>query len=67
MTSRIDILSGITGVTFGDAWSSRIQIAAGGLVLPVIGRAAFIENKLATGRERDRHDVALLESSADPE
>ncbi len=58
--SRVDILSGISGVAFADAWANRIEIRIGDLVVPVIGRADFVKNKRATGRERDRIDLTLL-------
>ena len=58
--SRVDILSGISGVVFEDAWANRIEIRIGDLMVPVIGRADFVKNKQATGRDRDRLDLTLL-------
>ena len=58
--SRIDILSGISGVTFDDAWPGRIDVTIGTLVIPVIGRDDFIKNKKATGRPKDLSDLTLL-------
>lgn len=58
--SRIDILSGITGVEFRDAWTNRLEIPIGDLLVPVIGRADFVKNKRATGRAKDQSDLALL-------
>ncbi|MBP9205369.1 MAG: hypothetical protein KBG28_15470 [Kofleriaceae bacterium] len=62
---RIDILTGIDGVTFAQAWASRVE--AGFLKRPlfVIGRDALIKNKRAAGRPKDLVDVAMLESLTD--
>ena len=50
---RIDILTNLTGVTFGDAWATRHRGAFGDLDVNYIGRAAFVANKRATGRLKD--------------
>jgi len=57
---RIDILTGITGVTFEEAWAERAQVTYGGVTVPVIGWRALIKNKLALGRPRDLEDVTVL-------
>jgi hypothetical protein len=43
--SRIDILTGISGVGFDDAWERRMDVAIGPLTVGTIGRLDFIENK----------------------
>lgn len=58
---RIDILTGIDGVTFGDAWASRVEAEFVSKPLYVIGRDMLIKNKRAAGRDKDLRDVALLE------
>jgi hypothetical protein len=58
--SRIDILTSLSGVTFDDAWSRRVDVAVGDLRVAVIGRDDFIANKQATGRPRDLLDIELL-------
>jgi hypothetical protein len=58
---RIDILTGIDGVDFAEAWASRERVNFHGVTLEVIGRAALLKNKLASGRRKDRVDVVLLE------
>ena len=60
---RIDILTGITGVAFADAWPRRIEVAIGPLTVPVLGREDFIANKKATGRPKDLSDLNLLPPS----
>jgi hypothetical protein len=64
---RIDILTGIDGVTFEEAWESRVRADFHGIDLFVIGRAALLKNKRATGRKKDQVDVALLEEAGDDE
>lgn len=58
--SRIDILTGISGVGFDDAWERRMDIAIGPLTVSTIGRLDFIENKKACGRPKDLLDLELL-------
>lgn len=57
---RIDILSSITGVSFDEAWREREQVEINGLSLPILGRAEFIENKRALGRNQDLADIERL-------
>lgn len=61
--SRIDILTGISGVTFAEAWPGRVEIDIGGLKVPVIGREDFVRNKRSTGRPRDLADIAMLDEA----
>jgi len=58
---RIDILSSISGVSFDEAASERLVVEVDGLDLGFIGRRALLDNKRATGREKDLLDVKLLE------
>ncbi len=57
---RIDILSGISGVAFDDAWTRRVVVQIEGIDVPVIGRDDFVSNKRASGRPKDRLDLELL-------
>ena len=57
---RIDVLTELSGLTFGEAWSTRTQAALGPIMVDVIGREAFIKNKRATGRARDLGDIEAL-------
>ena len=57
---RVDILSGITGVQFADAWSRRVVLEIEGATVPVLGRADFVANKRASGRPKDLLDLELL-------
>jgi hypothetical protein len=57
---RIDVLTELSGLTFAEAWPDRIQAPFGPLTVDVIGLAAFIRNKRATGRARDLGDIEAL-------
>lgn len=58
--NRIDLLTSISGVTFRQAWSGRLELRIEGLCVPVLGRAEFIVNKRASGRPKDLSDLDLL-------
>ncbi|KAB2896122.1 MAG: hypothetical protein F9K40_15090 [Kofleriaceae bacterium] len=64
---RIDILTEISGVSFDDAWSSRIELPVLGEPLAFLGREALIANKRAAGRPKDLADVLALEAPGDDE
>lgn len=57
---RIDLLTSIDGVEFAEALDGHIDVLLGGVVVPVIGKAALIANKLAAGRAKDLADVEAL-------
>lgn len=57
---RIDVMTSITGVTFAEAWDGRLDGHLLDVPVPFIGRDAFIRNKRATGRERDKRDIDAL-------
>ena len=58
---RIDVLTSIDGVEFGDAWPARTITRVGGVEISVIGRIELIRNKKAMGRAKDLADAAWLE------
>jgi hypothetical protein len=57
---RIDILTQISGVTFDEAWASRVSGEVEGRTIGFIGRDALLKNKEATGRPKDLADAARL-------
>ena len=57
---RIDILTGLSGLTFADAWPGRVRARFGDIDADFIGLDAFILNKKATGRARDLGDIEGL-------
>lgn len=59
---RIDLLTSLSGLTFGEAWDDRLEQEVDGLRVPVLGRASLIRNKQATGRPKDRGDLDALGS-----
>ncbi|HVT04506.1 MAG TPA: hypothetical protein VHL58_14155 [Thermoanaerobaculia bacterium] len=58
---RIDLINDIPGVTFEEAWNSRLEIEIDELMIPFIGKDALIKNKRATGRPQDLLDAEALE------
>jgi hypothetical protein len=61
--ARIDILSGITGVSFDEAWARRVTVSLAGGDVPVLSKIDFIANKTAVGRPKDLADMALLDEA----
>ena len=57
---RIDVLTEISGVTFDEAWTSRVVGEVEGRTVGFIGRAALLKNKEASGRPKDIADAARL-------
>lgn len=58
---RIDILTELSGLTFDEAWPTRLRAPFGpSLDADYIGREAFIRNKRATGRIKDLGDIEGL-------
>jgi hypothetical protein len=57
---RIDILTGISGVTFVEAEQGSVEVTVVDARVPVIGRDALVRNKLASARPKDLADVAML-------
>jgi hypothetical protein len=57
---RIDVMTSIDGVAFEDAWAERLEAPFGDQTVGFLGRRLLIENKLASGRTKDRLDVELL-------
>jgi hypothetical protein len=64
--ARIDILQGIEGVTFDEAWMNRVDgLLANEIPTHVISREDLIRNKLAVGRHQDLADVERLREAAE--
>lgn len=58
---RIDILAGIDGVTFEDAWPRRVTAVLGPSEAPVLSLVDLATNKRAAGRPKDLVDLAWIE------
>lgn len=59
--SRIDVLTGVSGLTFAQAWANRVEDMLEGVRVPVLGLDDLLLNKRASGRDKDRVDVKGLE------
>jgi hypothetical protein len=58
--NRIDLLTGISGVAFEEAWESRELGEIGALNIPFISRDLLKRNKAASGRTQDLADLEHL-------
>lgn len=58
--ARIDILTDISGVTFDEAWQSRVEFSLEGVPIYVIGLEALAKNKQASNRPKDLADLAWI-------
>lgn len=58
---RIDILTELTGVSFSDAWATRVRHPFGPVAVDFIARETLIRNKRAVGRPQDLADIDALE------
>lgn len=65
--NRIDLMTSISGVSFEEAWESRVSAALDGIEVDFIGREALIRNKRASGRSKDLVDVAELTKGSEQE
>jgi len=63
---RIDVLTEISGVTFEEAWASRVTVDVDGRRAHIIGRDAFLKNKGASGRPKDLADIARVTKVSSP-
>lgn len=61
--NRIDILTGISGVMFEEAWNNRETGSLSGLDIFFISRDLLIKNKRAANRDKDLGDIRLLEKT----
>lgn len=61
--SRIDLLTGIDGVEFDDAWKNKAQVRVDELEIYVLSKADLLKNKLAANRDKDRSDIAWLKKN----
>ncbi|HSJ65084.1 MAG TPA: hypothetical protein VK922_14425 [Gemmatimonadaceae bacterium] len=57
---RVDLLTGISGVTWEEAWPGRVESEFGGVPAAFLGLAELRRNKRAAGRHRDLADLEAL-------
>jgi predicted nucleotidyltransferase len=60
---RVDILMGISGVEFEEAWGRRKDVDFDGLTVPFISKEDLIATKRASGRPQDLVDADVLSQS----
>ena len=60
--NRVDILMGLGGVSFNEAWARREHAAYGDIPVFIIGKRELIAAKKSAGRPQDLLDVQKLES-----
>lgn len=62
--NRIDLLNRIDGVTFSEAWDTRVTVLVktpgGDVPLHYLGLEKLIQNKATAGRPKDLEDLAFL-------
>lgn len=63
---RIDLLAGISGVSFADVRAGAIEAELSGNRMLVIGLNELRTNKAATGRQRDKDDLRRLARGVAP-
>jgi hypothetical protein len=61
---RIDLMTSITAVEFGQAWATRLEVDIADVTVPLLGRECLLANKRALGRPRDLADVDALTGGA---
>ncbi len=57
---RIEILTGITGVSFDDCYRNKTNAVIDGVQVNIISLADLKKNKKASGREKDLDDLKKL-------
>ena len=62
---RVDILMGIPGIEFEEAWKKRVEIDFDGLLVTFISREDLITAKRASGRPQDLIDADTLTTISD--
>jgi hypothetical protein len=59
--SRIDLLTGLSGVDFDACYPKRVDMTIAGVRVPIIGLEEFRANKRASGRAKDLADLDSLD------
>lgn len=59
--NRVDLMTGIDGVDFEDAWKHRLAGNIEEIPVAVLGLQELVANKRATGRPQDLADIDRLE------
>ena len=62
---RVDILMGIPGVQFDEAWERRVEVQFDDVPVTIIAKQDLIAAKRAAGRPQDLLDADSLEQTSD--
>jgi len=57
---KIQVLTGIDGVTFDECWEERKEVLISGIDVPFIGIESLLRNKEASPRAKDKIDLEEL-------
>jgi hypothetical protein len=60
---RIDLMTGIDGIGFDEAWQNKVEITVDDLEIYILSKEDLLRNKLATGRDKDQGDVVWLKKN----
>jgi hypothetical protein len=60
--ARIDLMKGVPGGNFAEAWLTRVAHEVAGTLVQVVSREQLIRLKRASGRPQDLLDAAQLEA-----
>jgi hypothetical protein len=60
---KIQVLTGIDGVTFEQCYAGKVDFDDAGLRIPFIGLEELLKNKAASPRGKDRIDLAELQKA----
>ncbi len=59
---RIDVMTEISGLSFDEAWASRVGVDVHGRPLAFLGYESLLANKRASGRPKDLRDADDLQA-----
>jgi hypothetical protein len=60
---KIQVLTGIDGVTFEQCYAGKVEFEDAGLRIPFIGLEELLKNKAASPRAKDRIDLEELQKA----
>jgi hypothetical protein len=63
--NRIDLMNSLSGVANEEAWSSRVAGDLDGIPVFYLSRDAYVRNKRACGRLKDKADLEALGEEAE--
>jgi len=59
--NRIDIITGVSGISFSEVYNNRVEIKMGTEKVWIISANDLLKNKKSTNRAKDKADAELLE------